>query len=985
MIHWLHISDMHMKNMDNADQDNFCGTLIRECIEERIQVDFVVATGDFHDFKDTGQYNVSKAFLRKLMKALRLNIEKDLFIIPGNHDVDGERQKTTVEKFLSLAQKDAVERMRWMPDGMADQNCDYVYTLTKHPEVLQELMKNFNGYRAMAGELIQVYQEGADSLSDPASVHVRIWEDKLNILHLNTSILSDGGRGHADAVDINLACSEKIKSQLDNGLPTIVIGHHSFHDLHLTVKERLVQLFNQTNVWAYLAGDKHRTNYRGDEFLIYRKTGIDAWPNIVAGKIAASVEDSYSEFGAILYCWDNTSTVALTYLQWSPEDSGKGLIRLKGDAKLHFPMPSSMDSQINCHLLNRLIEMRDRHPSFQLMKIDEELFPKVYLDSDVCMVLGERGHTSEKAQPLSEVFQESWSAKAQNHLMLEGEGGIGKTVALLSLATQKGFLPHHVPAVYVTLHALKMEDTDDGIGKYIQEEILYGNKKQYDDFNTMVNQEWREGPQVVLLLDGFNEIPLESRYVVARNIEDWSHKLGIQIIIASRFDVRGFLPSLSGEFHAIRLQPLTRVQIQKHLRKLNLLPPTPDSLLWSVIDYPLMLSLYAQAKSIQEYPSSVYLDWQEAKNAGTILWNYLQRELWRCQRQTKNRYALIKCVLATEWIAPYIAWMMVQREQFFVSEEEFYEQICKALDYLRILDRNIWPAHIQKVIRQSGGIQNLPDADEFFDLLTCELNLFRIGKSASESMIGLMHQRFRDCMAAIHLLNLAYATKEENGLPEEWKKPIDFYVMNFIAELINLKEADRLWEANRKSNPTDVTATRMMLELHQRLKDYDFSKLDFSGMDLRKVNLYSYRKPGSIDLFLPKNTECMKNVRISKETFEVKGLKGRVSALAVTLDGKRCVTVSSGGILCIWDLALGDCVHMLEGLKYHSRIVAVTPNGKQCIGIAADEAIHIWDMDSGECLHVLKDHKLDNHRGEITDAAIAPDGKRCVSAYMDGT
>lgn len=986
MIRWLHISDLHMKKDNDADQQNFCDSLIQDCIEKRICADFVVATGDFHNFWDSGEYDRSLSFFQRLMKVLGLNIETDLFIIPGNHDVEAGNHKETVQKFLSFAKNDAAKRILKSPEELADHDCDYAYTLTKHPELLRELLADFRGYREMSGKLLQVYQEGIDGSLNPVDIHVRNWNNRINILHLNTAILSDGDRGHTDAVDINLACSEQIKTQLNNGLPALVIGHHSFHDLHFTIKERLVQLFNQTNVWAYLAGDKHRTNYRGDEFLIYRKTGIDAWPNVIAGKMAASAEDDYSEFGAVLYCWDNYSTVTLTYLQWAPKDSGKGLTRLEGDAKRYFPMFSSMDSQLYYLLLDRLIEMRDKHPSFQLMKIEEELFPKANLSLDICRALGEEESMPEEARPLSEIFQESWNSGTQNHLMLEGEGGIGKTIALLSLTTQEGFLPRHVAAVYIQLHALKIKETDDSIGKYIREEILYGNEQQYADFKAMVNQPWERGPRIVLLLDGFNEVPLEARYAVARNIEDWSNKRGIQLITACRFDIRNFLPGLSGDFRALRLQPLSHEQIQKHFDQAGILAPSSDSSLWTVINYPLMLALYTQTELHRKYYSSVDLDWREAKNAGTVLWNYLQRELWRCQKQTGDRNTPVKYVLATEWIAPYIAWTMVEQEKFLVPEEEFYEQIQKALEHLQAVDRCVWPRHVKKIIHQSGGMQNLPDADEFFDLLTCELNLFRIWKSASCSMIGLMHQRFRDCLAAIHLLNLA-GTIKGNELPKAWKQSIDFYVMNFVAELVNTEEADRLWEANRKTYPTNPIATRMMLELQKRIRNYDFSKLNFSEMDLRNVYLYGYRKPNSIELLLPRKAEYMKNVQIAESTLESKGHKEAIQAIAITSDGRCCVSASDDGTLRVWDLVLGDCIHILEGLKSLVRTVAITPDGKYCVGGSGEGVLRIWDIQTGKCLHVLEDHKdsAPYYFKYIDAIAITPDGNQCVSACADTT
>ena len=1015
MIQWLHISDLHMKAENDADQYNFCYALINDCIKKRIKADFVVATGDFHNFWDIGQYNTSLTFLRELIDALGLDIEKDLFIIPGNHDVEGGKRKETVQKFLSLAKADAA---RWLKledmliikkkhNGMeekhratvqeivslinsgavgqfqlrefTDQDYDYAYTITKHPELLHEMLKEFEGYRTMACSLLQVYRENMDKQFNPVDVHVRCWNKKINILHLNTAILSDGERGHSEAVDINMVCSKQIKSQLNNGLPTIVIGHHSFHDLHPTIKKRLVQFFNQTNVWAYLAGDKHRTNYQGDEFLIDRKIGIAAWPNIVAGKMAAAVDDNYSEFGAVWYRWDGYSTATVTPLRWEPRDSGNGLTILIGDAERSFPMSNDVDSELYYELLAVLIKTRDKHPSFQLTKIDEELFPKACVNLDNCMAFGERSSTLENARPLSEFFQESWNSKTQNHLMLEGEGGIGKTIALLSLTTQINFLPRHVPAIYIPLHALKTKDTDDSIGQYLCTEVLHGNERQYGELNTVANKEWKSGPRLVLLLDGFNEVPLDARYAIARNIEEWSNKRGIQVITASRFDVRSFLSGLSGKFHTLRLKPLTHEQIKRHLEQANILPPSPDSALWSVIDYPLMLTLYTQTESLQKQISSVQLEWHKAKNAGTVLWNYLQQELWRYQRQVKDRQALIKCVLATECIAPYLAWEMVKSEQFLVPEEEFFMRIQSALDYLRLTDSKVWPVHVGRIIRQLGGMSSLPDADEFFVMLTQELNLFRMRENADGFAISLMHQRFRDCLAAIHLLNSVYTISEEEGLPDVWKHPVNFYVMNFVAELINSAEADWLWEVNRKLLPTDPVAIRVMLELQKRLKDYDFSQLDFSGMDLKEVPLYGYRKPNSSVLLLPKDEIYLDGTQISRKTFEPQGHSSFIMAVAITLDGSRCVSASGDSTLRVWNMMSGECLHILKGHENDVMAVAIVPDGSRCVSASRDGNLRIWDMMTGKCLYVLEGHEQD-----VVAVTITPDGSRCVSASWDG-
>ena len=497
MVQWLHISDLHFQPNTDPDQESLIRALLADCRSRKIQADFVAATGDFHNFWDTGNYLASWRFLHTLMEALGLDITRDLFLVPGNHDVNPVEGADPVQAFLTQAQADC-------------RDLHYACTLTKHGDLLNPLLERFRSYRAMAGALLPVY--GADGL-DPAGVHVRPWRDRLNILHLNTALLSNGERDHMDAVDLGAACSPAIQEQLKGGLPTLVLGHHSFHDLHPTVKDQLVQLFNQSNVWGYLAGDKHRTNYQGDTYLIDRKAGVEAWPNLVASKLAAAADDSYSEFGVVHHRWDEHSTVQITYWNWEPQSSGTGLTPRSGRT---YPMCSDLDSELYYDLAERLTKTRSQHPSFQLMEVDENLFPEARIQLEECQA---QGSAAEAPRPLAAFFQESWSSPTQNHLMLEGEGGIGKTVALLSLTTREHFLPRHVPAVYIPLHALRGGPEDDLIGTYIQREILE-KAAQFQELEQLARRRWEWGPRLVLLLDGFNEIPPAMRYAVSRSMED---------------------------------------------------------------------------------------------------------------------------------------------------------------------------------------------------------------------------------------------------------------------------------------------------------------------------------------------------------------------------------------------------------------------------------------------------------------------------------
>ena len=958
MIQWLHISDLHFQPNTDPDQENLIGALLADCNSRKIQADFVVATGDFHNFWDTGNYLTSWRFLHTLMETLGLDMTRDLFLVPGNHDVNPVEGPDPVEAFLNQAQV-----------GCTDLN--YAYTLTKHPNLLNPLLERFRSYRAMASALLPVYAAGGP---DPAGVHVRHWQDRINILHLNTALLSNGQRDHLDAVDLGTACSPALRGQLKDGLPTLVLGHHSFHDLHPTVTERLVQLFNQTNTWAYLAGDQHRTNDRASDYLIDRKTDVAAWPNLVASKQAAAVDDPYSEFGVVHHCWDKRSTVQVTYWNWDPQSSGTGLTPRPGR---NYPMCSDMDSQLYYDLAERLDRTRNQHPSFQLMEVDESLFPRARLQLAECQA---QGGAVDAPRPLAAFFQESWDSPTQNHLMLEGEGGIGKTVALLSLTTQEHFLPRHVPAVYIPLHALGGNPDSDLIGAYIQRELLDGEESRLRALETLSRQPWEKGPRLVLLLDGFNEIRPAMQYAVARSMEAWSRRPGVQVITASRFDVRGFLPGLTGEFRPIRLQPLTQDRIQAHLELAGVTPPPEGDPLWTVIDYPLMLVLYTRTQLLQTRPSAIPLAWRKADSAGAVLWNYLQQELWRCHSQARDSGTPTQAVLATERLAPRLAWCMVRRGQFRLPEEAFYQEMEQTLGELQASHQRTWPDHVRRVLRHVGGLPAFPPAEDWFRLLTQQLNLFRIQDSAEGPMVSLMHQRFRDCLAAIHLLNLSHSLTPGAPLPEAWQTSIDIYVMDFAAELATPEEADRLWETNRTALPTSPSATRNMLELQKRLRDYDFSQLNFSGMDLGKVHLFSYHQPGGTALLLPKTADLLDHTQVTRETFAPEGHTDGVNAVAVTPDGWRCVSASDDGTLCIWDMGNGKCLHTLKGHSDRVISVSVTANGRRCVSASLDCTLRIWDMETGTCLHILE-----GHSDWVTSVSVTADGRRCVSTSVDRT
>ena len=114
------------------------------------------------------------------------------------------------------------------------------------------------------------------------------------------------------------------------------------------------------------------------------------------------------------------------------------------------PLPADFTA-LKAHLSKELKDTRDRHPSIRLMRIDEGLFPQGVPELHNIEAVND----SNEIKSVPSIVAESWGRNEKNHLMIEGEGGIGKTVTLLYLPDK--FVPHEVPAVYVQLHRLKVE------------------------------------------------------------------------------------------------------------------------------------------------------------------------------------------------------------------------------------------------------------------------------------------------------------------------------------------------------------------------------------------------------------------------------------------------------------------------------------------------------------------------------------------------
>ncbi|MBQ9492435.1 MAG: metallophosphoesterase, partial [Oscillibacter sp.] len=312
-IHILHLSDLHWIGSPSG---NSLKNAILKLAGERFSKlpageKLLVLTGDFHNFSEG--YQPVKKFLSELVDKMGLDPRQDVFMVPGNHDIDKDSQEdSSREAYIAMCRANP-ERL----NTEGQKRTDYMNTFLSH----------YKGYLDFVREL-GIYSPEECDRQIPVKVHVRTWRDTLHLLHLNTTLVADGTDKTNQLTDTLSATSDEIKNRLlADGLPNIALGHNNLYDMNETqVRTGLRGAFYFGNVSAYLCGDRHRTDKEYDQRRI--KLGTDdndpEIPNICAPRGSSDERDDFSQFGLILHEWDtDTGKVVWTVQLWDREDPSK--------------------------------------------------------------------------------------------------------------------------------------------------------------------------------------------------------------------------------------------------------------------------------------------------------------------------------------------------------------------------------------------------------------------------------------------------------------------------------------------------------------------------------------------------------------------------------------------------------------------------------------------------------------------------------------
>ncbi|MEH2025920.1 NACHT domain-containing protein [Nostoc sp.] len=261
----------------------------------------------------------------------------------------------------------------------------------------------------------------------------------------------------------------------------------------------------------------------------------------------------------------------------------------------------------------------------------------------------ESGQTLPEGKSVSDVFNQMGKGRT---LLILGEPGAGKTITLLKLAqeliarTEKDF-SQPIPVV---LNLSSWGNKQQTIADWLIEEL----NSTYQ-ISKALGKVWIEDQQILLLLDGLDEVKIERRETCIRAINEFMQEYGlIEIVVTSRIRDYEALSTRLQLQGAICLQSLTFQQVNQYLDRAGeqleavktLLQE--DTTLQELAKSPLTLSVMTLAykgKKLEDLPNTG----SKEERRKHLFDTYIERMFKR--REYEPRYSKLQAMCWLIWLA----------------------------------------------------------------------------------------------------------------------------------------------------------------------------------------------------------------------------------------------------------------------------------------------------------------------------------------------
>lgn len=242
IIRWLHISDLHL-NTNETESIRMRRKLPQYILDNNIEYDYVFCTGDIRDSsaEHWREPFPSADFLKNLCEIRNISLD-NLFIVPGNHDVN----RTASDR------ENVVENMLWRDNKSWSRN--YKTELGNIGDsTLQALHDGEKEFRSFLGKIYD--RDKLQLYDDYLKPHFVVETEHFNILHID-STLAYSEKQNRDLI-IGSRQLQLALDDLNDSKPTIVLSHYAITSLDPEERRMVSNMLDDYHIYLWLAGHEH--------------------------------------------------------------------------------------------------------------------------------------------------------------------------------------------------------------------------------------------------------------------------------------------------------------------------------------------------------------------------------------------------------------------------------------------------------------------------------------------------------------------------------------------------------------------------------------------------------------------------------------------------------------------------------------------------------------------------------------------------------
>lgn len=244
-VGWLHISDMHISAKHLYNQKIVHEALLNDIeimqSKKGAQIDFIFFTGDIAQAASKEDYEAASEFISKLLAITNID-KKDLFMVPGNHDVNR----------LNVSKINDDYRQKWETN-------EQILDIVENKVVMEQFLKRFDNYSEFTNNLYGT----SDPIEHCNYYYGRLVEKsgvKFGIAGLNSAWAAHGGRQDSNHIYISELQVDNAFSLISEAEIKIALMHHPLSWLYEHDKAVVENLLRQ-HCQVILHGHIHRMDF----------------------------------------------------------------------------------------------------------------------------------------------------------------------------------------------------------------------------------------------------------------------------------------------------------------------------------------------------------------------------------------------------------------------------------------------------------------------------------------------------------------------------------------------------------------------------------------------------------------------------------------------------------------------------------------------------------------------------------------------------